>query len=301
MQQYALTLKEHIQQLRPHMGAISERFYRELFILAPEVEGVFRDDPAARLTKFANMLATLASLKNWEALKPALKSLGGRHFDYGVKDHYYGFGKHALLATLQQAPWGPPSAEIEAAWRTLLDGVIGLMLQGAHEARQRGGPENYLATDAGPSAEKLGDPTLLEAVGGWEVIYRVHLRFYEWMFEEPWLGRFFWGKHEDVIARKQTDFLVACLGGPNEFKGETPAISHLHMFITEEMLDVRERLLRKAISEEGLSDAIADRWLRIDNAFRGAVVKQSPEECVMRCPGQRPIVAPRPERYQPSD
>jgi hemoglobin len=136
-------------------------------------------------------------------------------------------------------------------------------------------------------------------VGGYDAIYRIHLRFYEMMFEEPWLGRFFWGKHEGVLARKQTDFLVACLGGPHEYRGETPAIAHLHMFITEEMLDVRESLLRRAMAEAGLETALQGRWLRIDNAFRAAVAKRSPDECVMRCVGQVPIVAKRPADYRP--
>jgi hemoglobin-like flavoprotein len=135
MQPHALVLKEHIQHLRPHMAALSDAFFQRLFALAPEIEGVFRDDPTARLTKFANMLATLANLKGWEALQPALRTLGRRHREYGVQDHYYGFGKHALLEALQDPPWGPPDATTEAAWRALLDGVIGLMLQGAPAGR----------------------------------------------------------------------------------------------------------------------------------------------------------------------
>jgi hemoglobin len=299
MQPYALALKEHIQQLRPHMAPLSEAFYRRLFALAPEIEGVFRDDPTARLTKFANMLATLANLKGWEALQPALRTLGRRHREYGVKDHYYGFGKHALLETLQQPPWGPLDAATETAWRALLDGVIGLMLQGASAGRLPGDAAAALAADAERTAGALADPGLLEALGGYDAIYRIHLRFYQMMFEEPWLERFFLGKHETVLARKQTDFLVACLGGPQEYRGETPAIAHLHMFITEEMLDVRESLLRQAMAEAGVEAALQVRWLRIDNAFRAAVAKRSPDECVMRCVGQVPIVAKKPADYRP--
>jgi hypothetical protein len=47
---------------------------------------------------------------------------------------------------------------------------------------------------------------------------------------------------------KQTQFMVAALGGQNNYAGDTPAFVHMHMFITEEMADVRENLTRSHFS-----------------------------------------------------
>ena len=74
------------------------------------------------------------------------------------------------------------------------------------------------------------DAGLLEAVGGWDGILRVHTRFYEEIFEHPWLRIFFRGKHPDILAKKQTEFMVAAFGGENLYKGDTPAFVHMHMF-----------------------------------------------------------------------
>lgn len=107
-------------------------------------------------------------------------------------------------------------------------------------------------------------------------------------------GYFFGGKHRDVLREKQTQFMVAAFGGPNRYVGDTPAFVHMHMYIAEDMSDLRERMLRQEILDEGLGEQIADRWLKVDRAFRHGIVKKSVDECVMKCPGQRPIVARKP-------
>ncbi len=298
MQQRFLDLKAHIEHLQPQVPRLSEAFYRRLFDLAPEIEGVFRPDPQARLAKFTNLLATLANLKHFEQIRPALRALGQRHLQYGVKNHDYGLGKRALLDALAEVEGARFTPELHDLWRDLLDMSIAVMVEGANAAMQALGGAELIRTESGAGEAAVADSTLLAEVGGWEVIYQIHLAFYRELFDEPWLERFFWGKHEDVLARKQTDFLVACMGGPNHFRGETPAMSHMHMFITDEMLDVRETILRRAMTEAGLSPQIQARWLRIDNAFRPAIVKHSVDECVMRCVGQRPIVAKQPPDYR---
>lgn len=91
--------------------------------------------------------------------------------------------------------------------------------------------------------------------------------------------------------------MTAAFNGPNNYSGDTPAFVHMHMFITDEMADIRETLLRKAILAEGLSATIADRWLAVDQSFRRAIVKKSVDECVLKCAGQMPVVAEKPTNY----
>jgi hypothetical protein len=84
--------------------------------------------------------------------------------------------------------------------------------------------------------------------------------------------------------------MVGAFGGENLYKGDTPAFAHMHMFITDEMLDVRQEVLRKAILDEGLGEDIAAYWLQVDDSFRSGIVKKSVDECVMKCFGQFPVV-----------
>jgi truncated hemoglobin YjbI len=140
---------------------------------------------------------------------------------------------------------------------------------------------------------------MYQEVGGYEVVERIHRRFYESIFAEPWLGIFFNTKSISSLVLKQTKFMVAAFGGPDDYRWDTPAIAHMHMFVTDEQADIREVLLRNAIRQEGLSQELEDRWLAVDQAFRPAIVKSTEAECVMRCPGQVASVAARPAGYRP--
>jgi len=114
------------------------------------------------------------------------------------------------------------------------------------------------------------------------------------MFDHPWLEQFFYGKSKEALIRKQTQFMVAAFGGENHYRGDTPAFIHMHMYITDEIADVRQEILKQAILDEGLSEDIAQRWLKVDGSFRRGIVKKSVDECVLKCFGQMPVVAKKP-------
>lgn len=122
----------------------------------------------------------------------------------------------------------------------------------------------------------------------------VHQYFYDILFEDPWLKKFFYGKSKETLIDKQTQFMVAAFGGENHYRGDTPAFVHMHMFITDEMSDLRQGILRDSILAQGFSAAIAKQWLEIDDSFRSSMVKKSVDECVLKCKGQMPIVVPKP-------
>lgn len=291
-------IKEQIGELRPEFSSLSDRFFYYLFDLDPSLEQVFADDPTARRTKFTNMMATLANLKDLQKIATAIRGLGKRHVGYGVKERYYGLGRKALLLMLEEHYGAPFAGKPHDAWAAVLDAIIAMMIEGALDARSKQGADaQFLSEAENTGTAGLSDPQLLAEIGGFEGMYQVHLVFYNKLFNDDWLGRFFWGKKETALAKKQTHFMVACLGGENQFVGETPAISHMHMYITEEMLDLREQILRDTIAEFGISKELEDRWLRVDNAFRLAVIKHSVDECVLRCVGQRAIQAKKPAEY----
>lgn len=146
------------------------------------------------------------------------------------------------------------------------------------------------------------DDHLLSDIGGEEVIRKVHQAFYDRLFKDPWLGQCFYGKSKEVLVRKQTQFMVSAFGGPYIYRGDTPAIVHMNMFITDELAALRERFLRRAILSQGLSESIADRWQAVDRLYRPSVVKQSVDDCVVTCFGQFPVEAKKPADYkEPED
>lgn len=123
--------------------------------------------------------------------------------------------------------------------------------------------------------EAEGRHSLFDAVGGLPTLQRVHKIFYDKVYAHPWLGRFFEGHDQAAIENRQTSFMAEKMGAPVEYMGKHPKMAHRHMYITEELFEVRRALLADALCEAGVSDELAERWLRIDSAFMKSIVKGS--------------------------
>lgn len=144
-----------------------------------------------------------------------------------------------------------------------------------------------------------GCETLFAEVGGMAAITRVHERFYTELFADDWLGGFFATKNQASLVHKQTRFMAAAFGGPDEYRWDSPALAHMHMQVSDEQADIREIYLRNAIRAEGFSASIEERWLATDQAFRPAIVKDSVADCVLRHPGQMAVSVRKPVGYKP--
>jgi hemoglobin len=123
---------------------------------------------------------------------------------------------------------------------------------------------------------------LLEAVGGKRILEKVHKLFYDKLYEHPWLKHFFKDVPQETIESQQTDFMISNMGGGKVYCGGMPKNVHRHMYITEELFDLRSRILKECILECGVSNDLAERWVRIDYAFKHSLVKKDLGECKKR-------------------
>lgn len=271
---------------------LSSLFYTRLFQLEPSLTDIFDGGVPMLNRKFINMLLTFKTAKNLDALVPALQAMAKRHFGYGAEVAHFAPFREALIYALEQKLGDGFGDELRAAWLSIYDSVCKVMI-------------DYMESHAEerPAAlESSGhhiDPNLLEDIGGEEKVRKVHQRLYDGIYEDDYIGQFFFHRAKDLLIRKQTAFMVAAFGGPNHYAGEPPAFLHMHMFITREMAEIRNVYLRNAILAEGLGQDICDRWLSVDNSFLPAIVKQSADECVMRCWGQAPFTIKKPAVYVP--
>lgn len=286
-----LLVKLCISEISKQVDTVSQLFYQELFHLDSELKSVFSGDVVFLNRKFINMMATFKNVKHLESITDSVEKMGERHaLQYGTQIEHFPTLKKALLIALKKHLGERFNAELEAAWNEVFDDVAAIMQRAI--ANCDPAKINGVTHD-----EKDDDTGLYEDIGGDAVIYRVHQRLYDALFDEPWLEKFFYGKSKAALIDKQSKFMIAAFNGPNDYTGDTPAFVHMHMFITEEMLDVRNTLLRNAILAEGLSASIADRWLKVDQSFWSAIVKKSVDECVLKCVGQLPVVAIKPSNY----
>lgn len=126
------------------------------------------------------------------------------------------------------------------------------------------------------------DRTLFDNLGGRPILERVHKVFYDKLYEHPWLKQFFSEIDQKTIEDQQTDFMVSNMGGGKIYSGALPKNAHKHLFVTTEMFDLRQKILKESLEECGVLADLAERWLRIDNAFRKSIVKEDSGQCEKR-------------------
>jgi hemoglobin len=117
--------------------------------------------------------------------------------------------------------------------------------------------------------------SLFDAVGGLPTFQKVHKIFYDKIYAHEWLKEFFDGLDQQVIEDRQTAFMALKMGGDVKYPGRELPLAHRHMYITQELFDLRSTILKESLAEAGVSDDLAERWLKIDNTFNRQIVKDS--------------------------
>lgn len=291
-----LLVQKNIESLGDSINTLSQIFYRELFHLDIKLKSVFHGNVIFLNRKFSNMLGTFKNIEHLEKISASVGKMGERHLiKYSAKVEHFGIMQKALLLALKDYFGASFTNELENAWIHVFQEVSDIMKRAMDEVGQqliKQPDEGNIDYDV-----KGYDANLLSEVKGEEGVFKVHQRFYDVMFDEPWLGKFFYGKSKESLIIKQTQFMVAAFGGVNNYMGDTPAFVHMHMYVTDEMSDIRQKILKQAILNEGFSDSVAERWLKVDDSFRESIVKTSIDECVMKCQGQMPVKANKPLYY----
>ncbi|MDQ7004894.1 MAG: globin domain-containing protein [Ghiorsea sp.] len=283
-------VKQHIESMGQNIDNLSSSFYTHLFRINPSLTHIFNGGISMLTRKFNNMLATFKSVHDLHKISAALESMAERHVAYHAEVSHFDDFNQALLLALEDTCKEDFTPELKLAWQTVFEEVANIMVEVLRHA---------------PKAEKKSGATtessslLIDDIGGTEVVTRIHQRFYDYLYEDAYIGSFFHHRAKRLLVRGQTEFMVAAFGGENHYKGEPPAFIHMHMFITQEMSDIREIYLRRAILAEGMSDGICQRWLEVDRSFHSSLEKKSVDECVMRVWGQAPFTVKKPAAYQP--
>jgi hemoglobin len=120
--------------------------------------------------------------------------------------------------------------------------------------------------------------TLFDAVGGLPTLQKVHKVFYDKVYAHPWLGKFFAGHNQEAIENRQTSFMAVKMGGDVTYLGKEPKMAHRAMYITQELFDIRTALLRESLQEAQVPEELIAKWIKLDNAFKHQIVKDSIED-----------------------
>ena len=124
--------------------------------------------------------------------------------------------------------------------------------------------------------------SLFDRIGGRQTLEKVHKIFYDKIYAHPWIGQYFKEIQQDIIEIQQTDFMSQAMGGPAIYCGKLPIAAHKHMFINLELFELRSKLLQDSIREVGLKKQEEEAWMKIDQAFKKGIIKNSLSDCQLR-------------------
>lgn len=113
-------------------------FYDNLFTADPSLRRLFQGNMAQQGARLMTMIgAAVDLLEEPDALTPALRKLGARHVNYGVRDEHYATVGGALLKTLEQGLGTAYTDEVHAAWVALYRVVSATMMEAARGVTAR--------------------------------------------------------------------------------------------------------------------------------------------------------------------
>jgi hemoglobin len=114
--------------------------------------------------------------------------------------------------------------------------------------------------------------SLYEKYGGFSVISRVVMTFYELALESDQIGDYFADVDMARLIDHQTKFISSLLGGPASFSDERLAVVHRPLSISDSEFDEMGVLLGQALEQHGMSPPDVATSLSAIEAKRNIIV-----------------------------
>lgn len=102
------------------------------------------------------------------------------------------------------------------------------------------------------------DQSLYARIGGRPTLERVHRALYNKIFTHSNFRAFFAKTDQTHQENQQTDFMAMALGGPRQYGGRLPDGAHRHLYITEELFELRHKILAETEHAKNWT-----RWARL--------------------------------------
>src|SRR5215211_8310024 len=129
-------LETSFDLIAPHGDTLMDTFYARLFAAAPAVKPFFASTDLRR--QKGMLLSTLVllrkSLRNLDAIVPALRGLGARHVAYGARPEHYPVVGEVLIASMAEVAGPAWRPDYERAWVAAFTVVAAAMCEGAADA-----------------------------------------------------------------------------------------------------------------------------------------------------------------------
>lgn len=144
----------------------------------------------------------------------------------------------------------------------------------------------------------MSEKSLFDQFGGYDTLRSIAKTFYDKVYKHPWIGQYFANIRQQHIEDQQTDFMAQAMGGPRKYFGTFPIQAHQHIYITQELFDLRESLLMETMKELHIPQELVDQWFKIDRAFKQGIIKESLADCKVRIVSEGILDFPNPEQFK---
>ncbi len=112
---------------------LGDVFYSRLFLIAPEVQRLFKSPQQEQARKLVDTLSyVIARLDTLESVAADVAALARRHAAYGVQVWHYELVGNALIWTLKQGMGADWSPALEQAWVACYHTLSTVMIQSVH-------------------------------------------------------------------------------------------------------------------------------------------------------------------------
>ncbi len=179
------------------------------------------------------------------------------------------FAEHTDLSGWQVYLCGKPRMVYGSRERAIKAGVGPLEIHAdPHDSGPR--PEGRKRSYPDP------DPELWSALDEGLLLTRILTDFYNKVYEDPRLSKFFDGIGKQRAIEKQYSFLYKVFTGEDIYFGESPHTAHHWMVISDELFDYREELMAASMRKYDFPERLIRRWRALHERYREDIIKSEP-------------------------
>lgn len=150
-------VRQSCSALPPGSTRLADRFYQNLFEMAPAVRDMFPANMQTQKERMAfALLEVVRYLDEPEEVAGYLRRLGAQHKrDMDIKPEHYPYVGRALVRAVSEVSptW---SSSMSSAWIVVYEWITANMLAGAREAESAGSGESRAARHAGSETARHG-------------------------------------------------------------------------------------------------------------------------------------------------
>jgi hemoglobin len=116
--------------------------------------------------------------------------------------------------------------------------------------------------------------TIFDKYGGFSVVSRVVLSFYDRILDSPLTRPYFNGVNMKRLIDHQTKFMATIMGGPASYTREQIERAHAHLGITEPAFDETVELLKETLEDFDFEDVDIDLVADEMGSYRHVIITQ---------------------------